>query len=185
MDPSLLNHTNMPRWCCPVIDVQQAIRLTKKGIDGQSHAWKLYHHLGYIYWQQGDYATAAEAYGTGGQIPGAPAWMEAMKAKMLAEGGSRSTAREIYTRMYGRVNRRASQRDGAQLRLCNWIHWTNEMRCERLLQTYKTRSGSCPANWSEFEPIFRALRTSVDQSGAPLDPAGTPYVFGKRRAMWN
>ena len=47
-----------------------------------------------------DYQAAGEIYGRGAQIPGAPAWMEAMKAKMVAEGGSRSTAREIYTRMY-------------------------------------------------------------------------------------
>ena len=42
--------------------------------------------------------------GRGAQIPGVPAWMLAMKAKMLADGGSRDTAREIYTRMFEESN---------------------------------------------------------------------------------
>src|ERR1044071_4387139 len=100
LDPEFLNPYEYAAIVLPSVDVQEAIRITQKGIQANPNAWKLYQHLGYIYWQQHDYRAASETYGRGAQIPGAPAWMEALKAKMLAEGGSRSTAREIYTRMY-------------------------------------------------------------------------------------
>ena len=100
LDPEFMEPYEFAAIVLPALDVQNAIRLTQKGIDANPNAWRLYHHLGYIYWRQGEYQTASEIYGRGAQIPGAPAWMEAMKAKMTDEGGSRSTAREIYTRMY-------------------------------------------------------------------------------------
>ena len=40
-----------------------------------------------------DFTAAGEAYAQGAILPGAPAWMEAMKARMASEGGSRDTAR--------------------------------------------------------------------------------------------
>jgi tetratricopeptide (TPR) repeat protein len=100
LDPEFIQPYEYAAVVLPAIDVQQAIRLTQKGINANPNVWQLYHHLGYIYWRQGQYEIAAETYGRGAQIPGAPAWMEAMKAKLISEGGSRSTAREIYTRMY-------------------------------------------------------------------------------------
>src|SRR5919106_6136197 len=100
LDPEFLDPYEYAAVVLPAIDVQEAIRITRKGIDANPNAWRLYQHLGYIYWQQHDYATAAEVYGRGAEVSGAPPWMEAMKAKMAADGGSRATAREIYTRMY-------------------------------------------------------------------------------------
>ena len=100
LDPEFLDPYEYAAIVLPAVDVQQAIRITQKGIDANPNAWRLYQHLGYIYWQQRNYQAASEIYGRGAQIPGAPPWMEAMKAKMVAEGGSRDTAREIYTRMY-------------------------------------------------------------------------------------
>jgi len=100
LDPQFLEPYEYAAIVLPPIDVQQAIHLTQKGIEANPNAWKLYHHLGYIYWLQGDYQTASEMYGRGARVEGAPAWMEAMKAKMTADGGSRATAREIYQRMY-------------------------------------------------------------------------------------
>src|SRR6185436_1183424 len=100
LDPEFTEPYEYAAVVLPSMDVQQAIRLTEKGINANPNAWRLYHHLGYIYWRQGQYQLASETYARGAQIPGAPAWMEAMKAKLLSEGGSRSTAREIYTRMY-------------------------------------------------------------------------------------
>src|SRR6185295_8002239 len=38
----------------PSINVNDAIRITKKGIEANPNAWRLYHQLGYIYWQQRD-----------------------------------------------------------------------------------------------------------------------------------
>src|SRR6266699_7000500 len=100
LDPQFLEPYQYAAVVLPDIDVQQAIRITKKGIAANPSKWRLYQHLGYIYWQQKDFEAAAEAYGRGATISGSPPWMEAMKAKMLGEGGSPATAREIYLHMY-------------------------------------------------------------------------------------
>ena len=100
LDPEFLDPYEYAAVVLPAIDVHEAIRITRKGIDANPNAWRLYQHLGYIYWQQHDYATAAEVYGRGAEVPGVPPWIQGMKARMAAEGGSRETAREIYTRMF-------------------------------------------------------------------------------------
>ena len=176
LDPEFLNPYEYAAIVLPSVDVQEAIRITQKGIQANPNAWKLYQHLGYIYWQQHDYRAASETYGRGAQIPGAPAWMEALKAKMLAEGGSRSTAREIYTRMYDQSSDE-QVRDMAHKRLMQLDSLDQREFLRKLLNAYQARTGKCPNSWKELEPILRGLRVPVDASAAPLDPTRTPYVL--------
>src|SRR2546425_1697336 len=100
LDPEFMEPYEYAAVVLPGVNVDDAIRITRKGIAANPSAWRLYQHLGYIYWQQKDFKAASEAYGQGAALPGAPHWMEAMKARMVGEGGSRETAREIYLRMY-------------------------------------------------------------------------------------
>lgn len=176
LDPEFMDPYEYAAMVLPTVDVQQAIRITQKGIDANPNAWKLYHHLGYIYWQQRNYQAASEIYARGGQIPGAPAWMEAMKAKMAAEGGSRATAREIYTRMYEQAGEE-QVKDMARRRLLQLDSMDQRDALRKLFAAYKTRTGKCPDSWREMEPVLRALRIPVDQTGAPLDPSRVPYVL--------
>jgi tetratricopeptide (TPR) repeat protein len=176
LDPEFLDPYEYAAIVLPSINVDEAIRITKKGIDANPNAWRLYQHLGYIYWQQQDYQAASETYGRGAQIPGAPPWMEAMKAKMLADGGSRSTAREIYTRMYEQ-SADEKVRDMARKRLLQLDSLDQRDVLRKLFLAYQTRMGKCPNSWKEIEPVFRALRIAVEASGAPLDPSGMPYVL--------
>jgi len=156
--------------------VQHAIRLTEKGISANPEAWRLYHHLGYIYWRQGEFQKASEIYGQGAQIAGAPFWMEGMKAKLLSEGGSRSTAREIYTRMYEQSNEEQT-REMARKHLMHLDSLDQRDALRKLFATYKARSGKCPDSWRELEPVFRSVRIPMNQAGAPLDPSGAPYIL--------
>jgi tetratricopeptide (TPR) repeat protein len=176
LDPEFIEPYEYAAVVLPAIDVQHAIRLTQKGIDANPHAWRLYQHLGYIYWRQGQYELASETYGRGAQIPGAPPWMEAMKAKLVSDGGSRSTAREIYMRMYEQAGEE-QVRDMARKHLMrlDWLDQRDGLR--KLFAAYKTRTGKCPDSWRELGPVFRASRIPVDQAGAPLDPSGAPYVL--------
>ena len=176
LDPEFMDPYEYAAIVLPAVDVQQAIRITQKGIDANPNAWKLYHHLGYIYWQQRDYQAASEMYGRGAQIPGAPAWMEAMKAKMVGDGGSRATAREIYKRMYEQAGEE-QVKDMARKRLLQLDSFDQRDILRKLFADYKTRTGKCPDSWREMEPVLRALRIPVDQSGAPLDPSRTAYVL--------
>jgi tetratricopeptide (TPR) repeat protein len=178
LDPQFLDPYEYAAVVLPAINVDEAIRITKKGIDANPSAWRLYQHLGFIYWQQHNYQAASEAYGKGAQIPEAPAWMEAMKARMAAEGGSRSTAREIYTRMYEQsTDDKVKEMARRRLMQVDAMDQLEAMR--KVLAAYFERTKRCPGNWKEAEPIFRALRIPTDASGTPLDPSGTPYVSGK------
>jgi tetratricopeptide (TPR) repeat protein len=169
LDPEFLDPYEYAAVVLPAIDVQEAIRITRKGIDANPNAWRLYQHLGYIYWQQQDYATAAEVYGRGAMLPGAPVWMEAMRARMAAEGGSHNTAREIYTRMFEQ-SADEKVRDMAQRRLMQLDSLDQRDGLLKQLSAYQARTGHCPASWRE-----------IGFSAAPLDPSGTPYVLESRK----
>ena len=176
LDPQFIDPYEYAAIVLPDINVNEAIRITKKGIDANPNAWRLYHHLGYIYWQQHDYQAASEMYGRGAQIEGAPAWMEAMKAKMAADGGSRSTAREIYMRMYEQsTDEKVKEMAGNRLLQLDSLDQRDALR--KLFAAYQARTGKCPDSWKEIEPVFRALHIAVATSGAPLDPSGVPYVL--------
>lgn len=177
LDPEFIQAYQYAAIVLPAIDVEQAIRITQKGIEANPNAWRLYQHLGYIYWRQRDYQAAGEMYARGAQIPDAPPWMEAMKAKMAADGGSRSTAREIYTRMYEQSTEE-HVKDMARVRLLQLDSLDQRDSLRKVLTAYQTRAGKCPNSWKELEQIFRALRVPVDAStGAPFDPTGVPYVL--------
>ena len=176
LDPEFIEPYEYAAVVLQAIDVQQAIRLTEKGVNANPNAWRLYHHLGYIYWRQGQYQLASETYGRGAQVPGAPAWMDAMKAKLLSEGGSRSTAREIYTRMYEQSSDE-QVREMARMHLLQLDSLDQRDGLRKLLGAYQARTGKCPESWRELEQAFRTLRIPLDQTGAPLDPSGAPYVL--------
>lgn len=163
LDPEFLDPYEYAAVVLPAIDVQEAIRITRKGIDANPNAWRLYQHLGYIYWQQHDYATAAEVYGRGAAVPGVPPWMQAMKARMAAEGGSRETAREIYTRMFEQ-SADEKVKDMAHKRLLQLDSLDERDALRKLLVAYQTRTGRCPATWRE-----------INLARVPTDPSGAPY----------
>lgn len=174
LDPTFIEPYEYAAIVLPAVDVDAAIRLTKKGIAANPSSWRLYHHLGYIYWQLGDFHTAAEIYGTGSKIPGAPSWMEAMKAKMAAEGGSRNTAREIYRRMY-EESTDTKVKDMAAIRLKQLDSLDQRDAVRKVLTAYMNKRNACPTTWQEIAPILQSLRFALDRQAAPLDPEGYPY----------
>jgi tetratricopeptide (TPR) repeat protein len=184
LDPQFMEPYEYAAVVLPAINVDEAIRIIKKGIAANPDSWRLYHHLGYIYWQQRNFALAGEAYGYGATLPGAPAWMQVMKARMASEGGSRETAREIYTRMYEQAGD-GDVKEMAHRRLLQLKAFEEMDSLRRLMETYKARTGRCPASWQELQNVFRVIRIRVDSSGAPVDPAGTPYLLVKNNCDVN
>jgi tetratricopeptide (TPR) repeat protein len=176
LDPEFMEPYEYAAVILPAVNVPDAIRIIYKGIAANPSGWRLYQHLGYIHWQQKDFTSAAEAYSRGAAIPGAPRWMEAMKAKMLGEGGSRDTAREIYLHMYQEAGD-DQVKEMAHRHLMRLDSLVERDGLRKILTAYQSRSGHCPASWKDVEPVFRALRLRIDASGAPLDPSGAPYVL--------
>ncbi len=180
LDPQFLEPYQYAAVVLPAIDVNEAIRITRKGIAANPDSWRLYQHLGYIYWQQKDFKSAGEAYEMGAKIPGVPAWMKAMKARMASEGGSRDTARQIYRQMY-EESADEQVREMARRRLVQQDALDEIDLLKRLMEVYKKSTGRCPTTWSDLGPLIRTIRVRIDASGAPLDPAGTPYVLIKEK----
>ncbi len=176
LDPQFMEPYEYAAVVLPDVDLQQAILITKKGIAANPLAWRLYQHLGFIYWQQKDFQAAGEAYAQGAKLPGAPVWMEAMKAKMAVEGGSRELAREIYGRMYEQAED-DQVKNMARLRLMNLASLNDRDALLKMLSVFRAKTGRCPSTWKETEPLLRALNMNTDSTGAPLDPGGTPYVL--------
>lgn len=174
LDPQFMEPYQYAAVVLPAINVNEAIRITQRGIAANPSAWRLYHQLGYIYWQRGDFMKASEIYGKGAEIPSAPAWMQAMKARMADEGGSRRTAREIYTRMYEHAGD-TQVKEMARRRLLQLDSLDQRDIIRKVLASYLTRYNHCPKSWSDIAAALHALRFELDASGAPFDPSGTPY----------
>lgn len=178
LDPQFMEAYEYAAVVLPAVNVDEAIRIARKGIAANPDAWRLYHHLGYIYWQRGDFQTASEMYGTGAKTRDAPAWMQAMKARMAAEGGSRGTAREIYMRMQEDAGD-DQVKEMARRRLMQLDSLDQRETLRKLLSAYRTRNGRCLSSWREVASVLQALHLPVDTAGTPVDPAGFPYRLVK------
>ncbi len=178
LDPQFLEAYQYAAVVMPAVNIDEAIRLTRKGIAANPGEWRLYHQLGYIYWQRGDYQTAAAMYGAGASLGQAPPWMHAMQARMAAEGGSRATAREIYGRLYS-DSADPKVKDMARRRLLQVDSLDQRDLLGKLLTAYQAKSGRCLANWQDVGPALQVLGLSLDNNGAPIDPGGTAYVLAK------
>ncbi len=178
LDPQFMSAYEYGAVVLPSIDEAAAIALLQKGIAANPSAWRLYSHLGYINWQHHDYKSASEAYNTGAQIAGAPKWMQALSARMLAEGGSRQLAREMYTRMLDEATD-DQVKEMAARRLLQIESFDEQDRIRRVLSDYTARTGRCPASWRDAGVLLRAARLRLDATGAPIDPANTQYLLIK------
>jgi tetratricopeptide (TPR) repeat protein len=176
LDPQFMQAYEYGAMLLPEYDMETAIRFINRGIEANPSEWKLYHHLGYILWQKGRFAEAAEAYRRGAAIPGAMPWMRGMVAQMELKGGSRETARQIYVRMYEEAER-GLVKEMARKRLMQLTSLDERDVIRRVLASYRERTGRCPAAWPEIAPALRAARLRTDASGAPLDPSETPYLL--------
>lgn len=176
LDPQFLEPYEYAAVVLPAVNVEDAIRIINKGISANPATWRLYQHLGYVYWQQHDYQKSAEVYAAGGKIPGAPRWMAEMGARMLAEGGSLNAARQMYQHLYDE-SKDDQVKQMLQRRLLQVDSFEQRDLIRRLLSEYSTRTGRCPASWKDISASLQSFFKLEVSTGAPLDPGGTPYVL--------
>jgi tetratricopeptide (TPR) repeat protein len=175
LDPQFIAAYEYGAVVLPAVDKDAAIKLVNKGIAANPQAWRLHSYLGYIYWQQGRYAEAAEAYAAGSRVAGAPTWMGVLAAQMSTRGGSRETARAIYETML-RSTEDGHTRQLAHNRLAQLQSLDEMDALRRVLSAYRERSGGrCAATWREVAAVLRAVNFKQDQAGSPLDPSDVPY----------
>ena len=162
----------------PAVDAEAAVRLLEKGIRAHPESWYLHQQLAYIHWQRGDFPAAAEAFRRGASLTTAK-WMSQMAERMEAKGGDRTTARQMYARMYDQASD-DQVRQWAIGRLMQ-LRWFDDRDVLRpVLEAFRERESRCPAAWPEVLPALRGARLSVDPHGVPVDPSGVAYVIVSR-----
>jgi len=172
LDPQFIAAYEYGAVILPEVNPEQAISLLEKGIAANPNSWRLHQHLGYIYWQRHDYARASAVYEAGAKLPGVPPWMAAMAARMKAEGGSRTAAREMYEHL------RESSGDPSvqqmvehQLARLDALDELDALR--QILESFKQRNRRCVTSWREVNGEVR--RFKLDDTGAPVDASDAPY----------
>lgn len=168
----------------PAIDPEKAIELTQKGIANNPTEWRLYQQLGYIYWKLKQYDKAAATYENGSQIPGAAPFMKIMAAAMITEGGSRSTARQIFRQMLDGSDDRAV-RITAERRLLELDSLDEREAIDNALADFKSKNGRCAGSFGEIWPVLMRVNLPenyafrVDKANRLVDPTDAPYLLDK------
>ena len=148
----------------------QAIALLKKGVALNPKKWDYYHDIGFIYyWNLHDYKNAADWFGRGGNLPGAPFWLRTYAAVMLTRGGDRQASRAMWTQI-GQNEESEWLKTMSQLRLKQLDALDQIDVLKRIASDFTARTGQPARSWQQLAAAG-ALR------GLPLDPAGAPYAM--------
>jgi tetratricopeptide (TPR) repeat protein len=148
-----------------------AADLIRRGIAANPEEWRLWADLGFLYyWDMKDYPKAAEAYLEGSKQPGAREWMKATAARIAQQGGSRQTSQFLWTQLYESTSDPHIRRSALE-HLQTLKAEEDAEHLEEILAEYAQRLGHVPATIGE-------LIGAGMLPGAPVDPAGYPYVLG-------
>jgi tetratricopeptide (TPR) repeat protein len=175
LDPQFIAAYEYGAVILPEVRPEAAVALLEKGIATNPTSWRLYQHLGYIYWQRKDYDRASEAYAVGSKLPGAPGWVAAMAARMKADRGSRDAAREMYQHLAESSGDNAVKEMVAyQLMRLDWLDDRDLIR--KLISDFREQTGRCPQSWRELADRFGGTRLRIDlNTGSPVDTSQLPY----------
>ena len=178
LDPQFIAPYEYGAMLLPEVSPDDATALLLSGVAANPKTWRLYHLLGYVYWQRHHYEMASEIYAKGGSLPGAPPWMAAMGARMKGEGGSRDAAREMYLHLYD-ASTDPAVKDMVDKQLMRLKSLDERDEIRKLMNDYKAKNGRCVSSWRDVANEMRAARLTIDKAGAPLDPSATPYELIK------
>lgn len=183
LDPQFLAAYSYGAIVLPAIDANQAVKIAEKGVANNPNEWRLYQHLGYIYWRLKNYEKAAEVYENGAKIADAPPFMGLMSAQMKNQGGSRETARAMYQQMYEQ-SQDTQTKETAALQLLTLDSFDEKDAIRPILQSFKEKNGRCATNWREIFPLLRTLKTQTGRllrfdaaTFSPVDPTDASYLI--------
>ena len=143
-----------------------AIALLKKGLAAQPRRWEFAQDIGFVYYRQRDYTSAADWFGQAAAIPDAPTWLQPLEAVTRTRGGDRNTARRLWSALgAGTEDKWLRNESARRLRQLDALDAIDTV--SGVVAAYKARTGSLPKTWVD---LMRAgyLR------GIPVDPDGRP-----------
>jgi hypothetical protein len=114
-----------------------------------------------------------------------------MSARVLADGGSRDTAREMYRQMIAQSNdEKVKEMAASRLLQIDSFDERDAIR-PAIAQYRESNQGRCPANWHDLQKELRAARVlgkfplKLDENGAPVDPSGVAYLLAPENCTVN
>lgn len=147
---------------------EKAIELLQRGIVANPDEWRLWHHLGFIYyWDLQDYKKAAAAYEEGAKNTKALDWMKAMAAAITEKGGSRETSLFLWERVYDSTED-PTIRANAERHIEGLRAKLDMEHIHELAQQFRKKAGRWPRTFAE-------MRSQGLLRGTPVDPRGFPY----------
>lgn len=186
LDPKFMAAYEFGAVVLPAIDADQAIKIAEKGIKNNPDDYRLYNHLGYIYWRSENYKKAAEIYSAGAKLKDAPPFLTFMAAKMQNDGNNRDTAREIYRQMAEQSTDKQTK-ETAELHLLE-LDWLDERDAVNpVLKNFKEKNGRCAANLQEILPLLQNVKLPgdkdfrIDKNQNLVDPTGVPYILNAEK----
>jgi tetratricopeptide (TPR) repeat protein len=145
----------------------KAIQLMEFGISHNPTDWHLYYDLGYIYNDQKDYSSAAEAFERGSRVPNAHPFLKILAAQMAQHGGELQTAQMLWSSVYETTHDKDIRENAVwHLRALKVAQEVTEL--ERVVSLYRQRTGHTPQSFADMEKS-RLIR------GVPVDPVGNEY----------
>jgi tetratricopeptide (TPR) repeat protein len=148
--------------------VDLAVRLLEKARRAHPQRWEYPHDIGFIYYRERDFATAAQWFRRAADVQDAPPWLGPLAAVTLASGGDTRSSRLLWRQLL--ESEADWLRQLADYRLGQLDAIDQAAQLEQLAAAYLGRFGQRPASWEQM--VRAGLLRSV-----PLDPAGHPYVL--------
>ncbi|MBL8180484.1 MAG: hypothetical protein JNL64_02605 [Blastocatellia bacterium] len=185
LDPRFIAAYSYGAVILPSIDPEKAIAITEKGIANNPNEWRLYHQLGYIYWKLGRYEEASRTYERGSQIAGAAPFLKMMVAAVKTEGGSRATARQVYSQMLSEAQDEQTK-VVAERRLAQLDSLDERDAIDKALADLKDKTGRCANDLREVNSLLMSAKLPngrefrADSNGRIVDPSNVPYVLDKQ-----
>ncbi len=148
----------------------KSVAILAKGMRHNPEVWQLPFYLGYdYYFELRDIAQAAKYFRIASELPGAPAYLPKLAARMTVEAGDPEAALEFLERMYQQIEDERL-REGLVTRMKEVVAERDIRFLEERVRRYKARYGKPPAKLEDL--VSGEIILEI-----PPEPFGGSYKF--------
>lgn len=165
---------------------REGVAILERGTLALPDSWRLRQDLGFFHYLfLKDPEKASEILTEASRIPGAPFWMRAMAADLLARGGEREKSRRMWRQMYEQAEE-GILKANALIRLQVFDARDQADRLTAAAGEFERRYGRRPASLVELRASGLARDPIVDSSGVPfeLDASRGRVTVSRRSVLW-
>jgi hypothetical protein len=152
----------------------ESVAILTKGVRNNPNVWQLPFFLGYdYYYELHDPAMAARYFRMASIMPGAPAYLANLAARMTVEAGDPSAALEFLDRLY-QATHDERMREGLQKRMRQVMVERDVRQLRSAIQLFKEHRGAMPGSIEAL--VHAGLLKQI-----PREPHGGQYVYDSIR----